>query len=70
MPVRVTRVSRDPDHLLETQCNEAGEEKRAEGVDVEGDEILGDIGSGEAFRVGYEAVVRVGWVPGEADEDC
>lgn len=56
--------------LLDTQSDEAGEEERTEGVDVEGDEVLGHAGGGVAARVSDEAVAGVVGVPGEADEDC
>lgn len=58
----------DPDDLLETQGDEAGEEKGAERVDVEGDEVLGD---GRARVAGgfQDKVVGIGGVPGQADED-
>lgn len=60
----------DPDGLLESQGDEAGEEEGAKGVDVEGDEVLGDLGGGQAVRVEVEGLGGgVGGVPGEADED-
>lgn len=49
--------------LLERKCDKAGEEKGAEGVDVEGDEVLGDGGGGSARRIGVEIVLRIVRVP-------
>ena len=58
----------DLDGLLESQGYEAGEEERAEGVHVEGDESLGCIGARRTSRVGAEehGVEVGGWVPSEA----
>lgn len=71
-PGEAGRSGGDPDGLLEAQGDEAGEEEGAEGVDVEGDEVFGDLASGGAGGVVVwvdEAVGGVGGVPGEADED-
>lgn len=59
----------DPDGLLEAQGDEAGEEEGAEGVHVEGHEVLGDGGAGDAGLVHDEGVGGVGRVPGQPDED-
>ena len=64
----MTRLG-DPDGLLEAECDEAGEKEGAEGVDVEGDDVLGYLGRGGAVQVVDEAVVRVGRVPSQPDED-
>lgn len=51
MELGLAGVLGDPDGLLEAQSYEAGEEKGAEGVDVEGDEAFADVGSCCAIRV-------------------
>ncbi|CAB4270860.1 unnamed protein product [Prunus armeniaca] len=68
----VGRGSGDPDGLLEGDGDEAGEEEGAEGVHVEGHEVLRDAGPGAAGGgVVYlnQGVVRVVGIPGQADED-
>ncbi|PON56525.1 LOW QUALITY PROTEIN: hypothetical protein PanWU01x14_180930 [Parasponia andersonii] len=59
----------DPNPLLEPDGDQAGEEEGAEGVDVEGDEVFGDLGAWVAARVVDERVIRVGRVPGQPEED-
>ncbi|GMN41393.1 hypothetical protein TIFTF001_010621 [Ficus carica] len=60
----------DPDGLLDPDGDEAGEEERAEGVHVEGHEVLGDGGAGVAAVVGGvdEGVGGVLGVPRQPDE--
>lgn len=53
----------EADGLLEREGDETGEEEGAEGVDVEGDEVLGDGGGGSARRIGVETVLRIVRVP-------
>lgn len=68
----LTTALANPDGLLESKGNEAGEEEGAEGVDVEGDEILAHGRVGDAGRLGdaREGDGRVSdWVPSEAEED-
>ncbi|KAK8671838.1 hypothetical protein V6N13_038423 [Hibiscus sabdariffa] len=53
------------DCLLEGQSYEAGEEERAEGVDVEFDQILGDFRAGKTFGGWvYENVAGIVGIPG------
>ena len=60
----------DLDGLFESQGDEAGEEEGAEGVDVEGYEVLGDGGAGGAWGWVDENGFGVGGgVPGEAEEE-
>lgn len=54
----------DPDGLFEAQSDEAGEEERAEGVDMEGHEVFGFGGTRDASLVFDEGVAWVVWVPG------
>lgn len=44
-PVLVVSPAGEPDGLLQSQRHQAGEEEAAEGVDVEGDQILRDFGA-------------------------
>ncbi|KAF7831002.1 hypothetical protein G2W53_013335 [Senna tora] len=61
--------AREADGLLESEGDEAGEEEGAEGVNVEGDEILGDGRGGGAGGIGNETVGGVVGIPGETEED-
>lgn len=61
--------ARKADGLLEGEGNEAGEEEGAEGVDMEGDEVLGDGRGGGAVGIGDETVGGVVGVPGQTQED-
>ena len=60
-----------PDGLLEGGGNEAGEEEGAEGVHMEGHEVLrgGRVGDAGGSRV-HQGVVWIGGVEGEAKEGC
>jgi len=59
----------EADGLLEGEGDKAGEKEGAEGVDVEGHEVLGYRRGGRAGGIGDEAVGGVVGVPGEAEED-
>ncbi|OIT29444.1 hypothetical protein A4A49_21319 [Nicotiana attenuata] len=49
--------------LLKAQSNEARKEETAEGVHVEGDKILGNLGLRKTVGVGGEAVVQIMGIP-------
>lgn len=59
----------DSDGLLEAHCDKAGEQEAAEGVHVEGDEILPNGRARDAGAVRDKGVFGVSGVPGQADED-